>query len=417
MKKIIVIAIITLIICVGFQSAFAYESKSTLDTIKDKDGLLLMPHRWRIIYIDDNNTEGPWKAIFYPYQYIQDGVDNATDGDTVYVFSGTYYERVVVTKPIRLVGEDKETTVIHGGQYIRRECIRIGGSNVIVEGFTCRSAWRANIYLCSYSHNNIIRNNILHDSEYHGISLSDSDNNIIEGNRITNSYNGIYLYSGSSRNIIKNNLIKNNRQGIWLYLGPARNQVIQNNFVTNKDVHATFDECPLFAKTRWYNNYWDDLGDREWYPIIGTDYWGEEEEIQYDRFPAKEPHASTQAYNIPKNLEDCDCQEVDRPNPNNVKHLMIRLKTVTNIFVSRYGHIPEVKEKCQELSNDINSVGIKDWFCDNLERVYNSTVNLFLYLNQKLKDEPRYIDGFLFLCTLYMIFFLNDIGVIFCDWI
>jgi hypothetical protein len=125
---------------------------------------------------------------------------------------------------------------------------------------------------------------------------------------------------------------------------------------------------------------------------------------------AVEPKVSSD--NI-ENVEDCDCQEIDILNPFMFKLWLNKLKVVTKIIMSRFNHIPEVKEQCQELSNDISSVGIKDWFCDNLERVYDSTVNLFLYLEQKLKDEPRYIDGFLFLCTLYMIFFLNDIGVIF----
>lgn len=35
-------------------------------------------------------------------------------GDTVYVRSGIYGERIVVDKPVFLVGEDKQTTVIEG---------------------------------------------------------------------------------------------------------------------------------------------------------------------------------------------------------------------------------------------------------------------------------------------------------------
>ena len=43
------------------------------------------------IYVNVNNTKGPWDGtIEHPYQYIQDGVDNANQGDTVYVFSGIY---------------------------------------------------------------------------------------------------------------------------------------------------------------------------------------------------------------------------------------------------------------------------------------------------------------------------------------
>ena len=40
------------------------------------------------IYVDDDNTEGPWRGSQeYPYQHIQDAIDAASDGDAVYVYS------------------------------------------------------------------------------------------------------------------------------------------------------------------------------------------------------------------------------------------------------------------------------------------------------------------------------------------
>ena len=55
------------------------------------------------------------------------------------------------------------------------------------------------------------------------------------------------------------------------------------------------------------------------------------------------------------NAEDCDCQEIDSKNLVRVKLLLSRLKVSANILLLRYGHMPEVKEKCQELLNGINS--------------------------------------------------------------
>ncbi|MCD6142250.1 hypothetical protein J7J55_05990, partial [Candidatus Bipolaricaulota bacterium] len=49
------------------------------------------------------------------YTKIQDAVDNASDGDTVYVFNGTYYENVFIGRSINLIGENKDTTIIDGG--------------------------------------------------------------------------------------------------------------------------------------------------------------------------------------------------------------------------------------------------------------------------------------------------------------
>ena len=53
------------------------------------------------IYVDDDNTAGPWDGtIEHPYQFIQDGVDNAQNDDTVFVFNGTYFENVMINKKI-----------------------------------------------------------------------------------------------------------------------------------------------------------------------------------------------------------------------------------------------------------------------------------------------------------------------------
>lgn len=49
------------------------------------------------------------------YTKIQDAINAATDGDTIFVYNGTYYENVVVDKSINLVGEDRITTIIDGG--------------------------------------------------------------------------------------------------------------------------------------------------------------------------------------------------------------------------------------------------------------------------------------------------------------
>ena len=48
------------------------------------------------VYVDDDNIAGPWDGtITYPYQTIQDGIDAVTSS-TVYVFSGTYMENIVI---------------------------------------------------------------------------------------------------------------------------------------------------------------------------------------------------------------------------------------------------------------------------------------------------------------------------------
>src|SRR6056297_2117708 len=60
------------------------------------------------IYVDDDGTAD--------YTSIQDAVDVAIDGDTVYVYSCKYEEHVVISsKSITLQGEDKDSTIIDAG--------------------------------------------------------------------------------------------------------------------------------------------------------------------------------------------------------------------------------------------------------------------------------------------------------------
>lgn len=59
-----------------------------------------------IIYVNDNvKTE---------YNGIQEAIDNANDGDTIHISSGIYYEHIVVDKPLTIVGDGAESTIVDG---------------------------------------------------------------------------------------------------------------------------------------------------------------------------------------------------------------------------------------------------------------------------------------------------------------
>ena len=66
-----------------------------------------------IIYVDYNNTLGPWNGtIEHPFQHIQDGINISSDNDLIYIFNGTYNESLLVNTSITLYGE--KTTIING---------------------------------------------------------------------------------------------------------------------------------------------------------------------------------------------------------------------------------------------------------------------------------------------------------------
>ena len=63
------------------------------------------PKTW---YVDD---DGP-----ADFSKIQDAINAASPGDTIYENNGTYYGNIVVNKTVSLVGESRENTLVDGGR-------------------------------------------------------------------------------------------------------------------------------------------------------------------------------------------------------------------------------------------------------------------------------------------------------------
>jgi parallel beta-helix repeat protein len=77
---------------------------------KDRDGSFtakgIAVIKYGDIYVDVDNTAGPWDGTKDdPYETIQDGIDNANDGDTIYICGGDYSGQITLEKKINLVGE------------------------------------------------------------------------------------------------------------------------------------------------------------------------------------------------------------------------------------------------------------------------------------------------------------------------
>lgn len=74
------------------------------------------------------------------YSKIQDAVDNASDGNTVFVYddSSPYYEHVTIDKSITLLGENRVTTIIDAN--MTGSPIVLEAGNVMVQGFTIQNS-------------------------------------------------------------------------------------------------------------------------------------------------------------------------------------------------------------------------------------------------------------------------------------
>jgi len=165
---------------------------------------------------------------------IQEAIDAAESGDTIYVFNGTYFENVVIDKSIDLIGENKTNTIINGRG--AGNVIKINAENVIIQGFSIQHSGlifpNAGINLSS--NNNVIEDNILMNNFY-GMTLYVSSENTIRRNIIKNNdHCGIYM-SKSSNNTITNNTIQyHNYNGIGIYDSSDSN-TIQKNSLNNND--------------------------------------------------------------------------------------------------------------------------------------------------------------------------------------
>jgi nitrous oxidase accessory protein len=121
-------------------------------------GGILTPDDGKTLYVGGS---GPGN-----YTVIQDAIDNASEGDTIFVFNGTYYENIVVNKNIDIIGEDKTYCIMDAsGKYY---AIKIVSDDVVVRNFFITNAtrllwpdpWEVGSLGISHSKNVTIENNV-----------------------------------------------------------------------------------------------------------------------------------------------------------------------------------------------------------------------------------------------------------------
>jgi len=161
------------------------------------------------------------------YPTIQEAINHAGSGDTVYVRVGIYYENVVVNKTVTLIGEDKSSTIIDGNG--TGTVVTITANSVNISVFTIRNGYGIEVL---YSSGHIITGNMVSNNEY-GIRLRSSHSNKICNNLIaSNTLTGIELRESSGNVIINNTIIKN---GFNIWLWKSDDNDIIGNTASNGD--------------------------------------------------------------------------------------------------------------------------------------------------------------------------------------
>ena len=265
LKNSIVLAIVMLFVGAGVASAYNGHKSFTLNLNN-------------IFYVDDDAPPGGDGSPSHPFRFIQEAVDAANDGDEIRVCHGEYNESVDITKKLEilgghedLIGNDTDGSIINGGIiaiYIHKTQVnkgKINGFTIQNSGFGIFVDYASHIEISDnilinnyrgiflfHSHENIIKDNHIYNSEWAGINIEATNHSKITENFIHHNKWGLLMEETCLINTITYNCFKENEAG----LGVARssnNRIEFNDFINNSKSQAGFQNC----RNRWSGNYWN----------------------------------------------------------------------------------------------------------------------------------------------------------------
>jgi len=253
------------------------------------------------------------------FSSIQEAINAASPGDTIYVYNGIYYEQVVVNKSVSLIGEDgiATTAIITNGTEFT---VYISANNVTISGFEVQNSMDGDWGIISnHSSNSIVNENIvkavyairveggsgnnISDNEVvgppdscvrFGLELINSSNNVVTRNYLSMDCHTAFRMDNSSHNYIafnyisahftaqllaivksNNNLIVGNTigpgvvGGIVGFVGSNGSVLYHNNFLKKESTNIWIDENSM-------NNTWDNgypSGGNYWSNYTGVDLY------------------------------------------------------------------------------------------------------------------------------------------------
>jgi len=249
MEKIITLAIAFLVF-----TPFVSINGSDISSLNNSNG--------NILYVGGSGPNN--------YTSIQDAIDDAENGYTIYVYYRVYNESIVINKSISLIGmaingekpvihaeENKSAVLIEANNYTIKQFTILNGevgvqlrnsSYITVENITVKHAG-VGIKLLN-SNNNLIKNNEVTKSRGIGIWIDgfSSDSVIIQNSVVDNAGVGIgaegtsITHGNSSNNIISYNVIAKNCDGIDIW-DLIDSTISFNQVYSNQQYGITADDC------------------------------------------------------------------------------------------------------------------------------------------------------------------------------
>ncbi|MCK5291538.1 MAG: right-handed parallel beta-helix repeat-containing protein [Thermoplasmata archaeon] len=169
------------------------------------------------------------------YSTIQGAIDASDIGDTLHIYSGTYFEHIVVGKALTLIGENRDTTIIDGSDAgpiinVTADWVNISGFNITNGGVSSKTGG----IVLHHSQNCYIADNLV-SGNGNGMWLTYASYNTISGNHVfMNMWDGIELYPSSNDNTIIGNTIHDNWFGVGVWYS-------NSNVISSNDIYSEFN--------------------------------------------------------------------------------------------------------------------------------------------------------------------------------
>lgn len=286
--------------------------------VKTLNHLMVVNNEHNQYIVDDDGGSG------VDFLHIQDAVLVSGKNDEIFVRNGVYHESIRVDRPVQLIGENNQMTILDGGN-ASHIMVFVTAEDVTMQGFTLRNSGQntslynldygilvwgdadsiignrfshipvdialyesknsmvadneiegiedgAGIYLSASSENRILRNNVS-NAAIEIIFWFGDDNNKIENNSLSGMYTygsaGITVYQCSYRNIFKNNVMINHQWGMSIYYW-SRENMFMNNLIKENSLYGvaiafvadnnTFAENNIISNGNYGINLPPDLG-------------------------------------------------------------------------------------------------------------------------------------------------------------
>ena len=188
------------------------------------------------LYVGGNGTGN--------YSKIQDAIDDASNGDAIFVYSGIYYENLIVDKSVSLQGKNKEYAIIDGNG--GGDVVYISADEVQLSNFTIRNSGIGQDHLLDgaieiTSDDNVIQNVKCLDTNY-GIWAHSSDSNTITNNYVDAFYDSIWL-DNCYNNFLRDNAMFNS--GLVCDGVDSIHDIDTSNTVNGKPIYYYYNQIGI----------------------------------------------------------------------------------------------------------------------------------------------------------------------------